>query len=98
MNKQYKFSNRYGEARSFTKEDDRWFLEGQSHYTRIGGDDTENPVFIDPDGGPFLQIGTKFRNYAKVDNEDDLEITGFKFDDVSKRWELLTRRAKETKA
>lgn len=98
QDKTYQFYSRYGEKRYFILENDEWFFDGEklNDYIRVGyKDDPNNPTFIDGSGGPFLEIGSKFRNHVKVLPEHDLQIAGFGIENG--RWKLLVTGAKETK-
>lgn len=98
MNKTYPFYSRYGAKRYFILENGEWFFDGENinDYIRVGfKDDPSNPEYIDPEGGPFLQINSKFRNHVKVEPEHNLQITGFK--NENGRWKLSVAGAKETK-
>lgn len=95
-NNGYYFTSRYGNRRSFILENGAWYFEGEklNDYMRIGyKTDASDPDFIDPEGGPFLQKGTEFRNHVSVLPEHNMEITGFEKSD--NRWLLKTVTAKE---
>lgn len=97
-NNRYTFTSRYNEKRYFVLENGEWFFDGENlnDYIRVGyKDDPSNPTFIDGSGGPFLEIGSKFKNHVSVLPEHNLQITGFK--NENNRWKLLTTGAKETK-
>lgn len=97
-NNRYSFWSRYNKRRYFILENNEWFFDGEklNDYIRVGyKDDPNNPTFIDPDGGPFLEIGSKFKNHVSVLPEHDLQIAGFK--NENGRWKLLATGAKEVK-
>lgn len=94
----YQFYSRYGAKRYFILENGEWFFDGEklNDYIRVGyKDDPNDPTFIDGDGGPFLQIGSKFKNHVSVPPEHNLQITGFK--NENGRWKLFVTGVKETK-
>lgn len=98
-NNRYTFTSRYGDKRYFILEEGKWFFEGEklNDYIRVGYKDSpENPSYIDPSGGPFLEVGSKFKNHVPVLPEHDLQIAGFK--NESGRWKLSVVEAKETKS
>lgn len=98
QDKTYQFYSRYGAKRYFILENGEWFFDGEklNDYIRVGyKDDPSDPTFIDPDGGPFLEIGSKFRNHVKILPEHNLKIAGFK--NENGRWKLSVIEAKETK-
>lgn len=97
-NNRYTFTSRYGEKRYFILENNEWFFDGEklNDYIRVGyKDDRSSPTFIDPSGGPFLEIGSKFRNHVPVLPEHNLQIIGLKKE--NDRWKLLVTGSKETK-
>jgi hypothetical protein len=94
----YQFYSRYGAKRFFILESGEWFFDGEklNEWIRVGYDtDPSKPKFIDPEGGPFLQIGSKFRKHIDALPEHNLEITGFK--NENGRWKLFVTGAKEIK-
>lgn len=98
-NNRYTFTSRYGDNRYFVLEDGEWFFDGEklNDYIRVGyKTDPNDPTYIDPSGGPFLEIGSKFKNHVSVLPEHNLQITGFK--NENGRWKLLVTGAKETKS
>lgn len=52
------YKNRYNDLYKFTKNSSNSYkLEGDLDYFRYGFEDTpDNIIFIDPSGGPFLEI------------------------------------------
>lgn len=97
-NNRYSFKSRYNEERYFELENGEWFFGGENlnDYIRVGYKETPDvPTYIDGSGGPFLEIGSKFRTHVSVLLEHDLQITGFK--NENGRWKLSVTGAKETK-
>jgi len=98
-NNRYTFKSRYGEERFFELDNGEWFFGGENlnDYIRVGYKESpENPTYIDGSGGPFLEIGSKFKNHVSVLPEHNLQITGFK--NENGRWKLSVTGAKETKS
>ena len=77
-NKQAKYTNRYGDVYTFTKQEDGSVLwEGNFEYSRIGYDkDPSDPIFVDPSGGPFIKKGQMLAHIV-YDNEFNVIIDGF---------------------
>lgn len=62
---EYIFPNRYGELIKLVKEGVDWILEGNLSYAGFGYvDDKTNLTYIDPSGGPYLGIGTKWFDFT----------------------------------
>ncbi len=72
-----KYTNRHGDEFTFTKQENGNILwEGPFTYMRMGGD-TEDPTFIDPSGGPYLEKG-KMLSHIVWDEDFNVIIEGFK--------------------
>jgi len=65
LKNEYIFFNRYNESVKMIKNGDKYRLEMESDYYRVGFGDSETDIhFIDPSGGPFLAIGSKFFDFT----------------------------------
>lgn len=84
MINRYWIKGRYGQ--SFTidhdTDTDEWYLDLDGASFVRYGNDPESPntlEFIDPDGGPFIQIGTSLKLYQNQ-LPDNLIITSITYD------------------
>ena len=59
------YQNRYGDDIIFEKLDDNTIKMSGFKYSRTGYNDDESIDFVDPSGGPFIQIGTNVGRYFK---------------------------------
>lgn len=61
--------SRYGKPRTFEVKDDHVLLTFESIWLRAGSwnpeDNKTGLRFVDPDGGPFVAVGTNLQEYHK---------------------------------
>jgi len=74
--------NRYGDEYSFVKlTEDTYTIQGDLKYWRFGGREGQNKMdmsdlgFVDPSGGPFIEIGMKIgdREIRRIEVSGDLD-------------------------
>lgn len=74
--------NRYGDEYNFEKVDDNTYtILGDLKYWRFGGREGQNQIdmsdlgFVDPSGGPFIQVGMAIegRKIVNISAEGDLD-------------------------
>lgn len=102
-NNRYHFKSRYGDDRYLTLENGNWYYDFVDEYCRYGFNDDENCkrtyVMVDPSGGAYIGVGTKFRDIVSVLPEHDLQVIGFEIEGAElekKRNKLLVTGAKQT--
>tara|TARA_R110000796_G_scaffold133705_1_gene249335 strand:+ start:48 stop:380 length:333 start_codon:yes stop_codon:yes gene_type:complete len=72
-----KYTNRYGDVYTFTKQEDGNVLwEGPFEVIRAGGE-PDDLTFIDPSGGPFISKGQMLSHIIHSE-EMNLIVEGFK--------------------
>lgn len=65
LKNEYIFPNRYNESVKMIKDGDKYRLEMEYDWYRVGSGDSETDIhFVDPSGGPFLAIGSNFFNFT----------------------------------
>ena len=58
MNREEKYTNRYGDEYTFTILKDKDILwQGPFEHLRFSKDDNENITMVDPSGGPYIEAG-----------------------------------------
>ena len=61
----YILPNRYGDLVQLVKQDGNlYLLDGDLDYMRVGFNEDKSINFVDPSGGPFIQIGSKWDNFT----------------------------------
>ena len=66
------YKNRYGDVYTFTKQENgNVLMEGEFKWMGVGDD------FIDPSGGPFIQIG-QMLSHIIYDTDFNVMVEGFK--------------------
>ena len=59
--------SRHGDDRLFYCEDSKWFVDlKECHYVRFSANQDEELTAIDPDGGPFMAIGTNLSDFSSA--------------------------------
>ena len=70
MNKEYKLKNRaHNYIKLIQDYDDIYIVNVDNLYYRVGfeTDPKIDPIFIDPEDGPFISIGFEFSNIEVID-------------------------------
>ena len=75
----YVLPNRYGDLVQLVKQDGNlYLLDGDLDYMRVGYNEDKTINFVDPSGGPFMRIDTKFDNFV-VKSIEGIANVGFLF-------------------
>ena len=67
MTKNLTLHSRYGDKRTVTANGHGIYtIEGKSHYYRVGMDDDNTKIgYFDPEGGPFICVGSDY-GFGKI--------------------------------
>ena len=61
----YVLDNRYGDLIQLIKQDGNiYLLDGDLGYMRVGFNEDKSINFVDPSGGPFMRVGTKWDDFT----------------------------------
>lgn len=61
----YILPNRYGDLVQLVKQDGNlYLLDGDLDYMRVGFNEDKSINFVDPSGGPFMRISSKWDNFT----------------------------------
>jgi hypothetical protein len=75
----YVLHNRYGDLIQLVKQDKNlYLLDGDLDYMRVGFNNDKTIEFVDPSGGPFMQVGTKLDNFT-IETIDSIANVGYLF-------------------
>jgi hypothetical protein len=60
-------NSRYGDSRKITDNGHGvWTIEGKAHYYRVGMNDDNTKIgYFDPEGGPFISVGSDY-GFGKI--------------------------------
>ena len=84
------YKNRYGDVYTFTKQEDGNVLwEGEFKYCRFGYDkDPNDPIYVDPSGGPFIQKGQML---SHIIYGDEMNVIVESFEEVETGYLIKTK-------
>lgn len=61
----YILPNRYGDLVQLVKQDGNlYLLDGDLDYMRVGFNEDKSINFVDPSGGPFMRVDSKWDNFT----------------------------------
>ena len=61
----YVLDNRYGDLIQLIKQDGNLYLfDRDLDYMRVGFNEDKSINFVDPSGGPFIRVGSKWDNFT----------------------------------
>jgi len=59
--------SRYGDDRLFYYEESKWFVDlKESQFTRYTINEKQELTGIDPDGGPYIEVGDKLSDFSSA--------------------------------
>lgn len=60
-------TSRYGDVWGLVKMKEGYYLWAEPEHTRVGYNDDNSICFVDPPGGPFLQVGDELTNNEYIE-------------------------------